>query len=240
MRYAITCCIHGNMPALEAVLKDIDTCNVDEGRCLGDLVGYGPEPKACIDLVRERGWPTTMGNHEAAMFDAVMVEKFNPRARDSLHYSMGNIGKSERDWIKALPIERVEQDFYLVHGSPVGDKIYKYVISEDDGREALDAAQRTLTFIGHTHHPCVFRAGDPVKLTRESKFVFDGKTKTIVNVGSVGQPRDKDPRACWVLYDTKTQEIELRRVAYDTQEACRRMVDAGLPPLLGERIVKGV
>jgi len=206
------------------------------------VVGYGAEPRECVEFVRERNWPTLLGNHEAAAVTTPEVaERFNSNAKFGIYYTRGALTKVDRTWIKSLPLSLEEDGIQFVHGSPVPGQIYSmYVLSADEASQAFAAATRPLVFCAHTHLSMVVFEGQTVTHGKGIIQNIKPELKTIIGVGSVGQPRDKDNRACWVLYDTVKGEAEFRRVVYDYQEAAHNILDAGLPPSLAERLKTGV
>ncbi|MCW8131506.1 MAG: sigma-70 family RNA polymerase sigma factor [Planctomycetota bacterium] len=241
MKIAVLSCIHGNLPALEAVVKELDAAKPDQVYCLGDVINYGTEPSACIGIVRERGWTVLQGNHEAFVLEPAMLDEFNPFARNCGFFTLGALSASDRAWIKTLPLTASAAGIQFVHGSPVkGKEVRQYLLSQEDMKAGFEAMTAPLCFVGHTHVPMAMYDEATPKVSKDAVQQIDPKVKTIVNVGAVGQPRDRDPRACWVLYDSATKTLEYRRTSYDTQEACRRIKDAGLPAKMGERLLTAV
>ena len=242
MKTAFICCIHGNLQALEAVGADIAAQKADRVFCLGDVVGYGANPHECVDYVQTRKWPVLMGNHEAAIIDPAIADDFNPMAKLTLYYTMGALNKNDRAWIRTLPATLEEAGFQLAHGfpAPTPETWRRYVITTDDAAAAFALATRKWLFVGHTHRSIAFFKTDPISYSRESICKLDRNTPAIVNVGSVGQPRDKDPRACYAILDEATGQVELRRVTYDVARAVEEMKDAGLPLKMAERLLTGI
>ncbi|MBE7464988.1 MAG: sigma-70 family RNA polymerase sigma factor [Planctomycetes bacterium] len=241
MKIAVFGCVHANLPALDAVLQEIDAAKPDRVYCLGDVISYGSQPRECIQRIRERGWPVLRGNHEATVLNPSMLDEFNPFARNCGFFTLGALGPEERTWIETLPLTLNEHGIFFAHASPVTGKEYlQYLLSQETFQEAFEVLPANLAFVAHTHIPLVAFNEQPFRGSREPSMTIDPNVKTIVNVGSVGQPRDRDPRACWVLYDTASREVAFRRTAYDTQESCRRIKAAGLPVKIAERILTGV
>jgi diadenosine tetraphosphatase ApaH/serine/threonine PP2A family protein phosphatase len=239
MRIAFLSCIHGNLQALERVDRDVAACYPDAVYCLGDVIGYGAQPRECIDLVRARGWPTLLGNHEEIVLKPDTAERFQPYARAAIYFSMGALTDDHRAWIRTLPETIEGEGFQLVHGSTHGIRTQQYVLKPEEADEALRAASQPLVFNGHTHVPMVFHRLQEVVIDKERCQKLPPGRQAVVNVGSVGQPRDRDARACWVLYDTVRAEVEYRRLEYDNAEAARRIREAGLPVKLAERLMSG-
>ncbi len=240
MKHALLCCIHGNLVALEAVARDIDACSPDRIWCLGDVIGYGAQPRECLDLVMKRGWPTLLGNHEQMVVAPGKLEEFNPLARAVIYFSLGAITDAQRAWIRGLPESIDQPGFQLVHGAPFGDKSRQYLLTPEDARNSFAAATRPLVFHGHTHITKVFHGGDAPEVSKEPVQTVARGARALVDVGAVGQPRDRDPRASWVLYDDVAGRIEFRRVPYDIAEAQRRHRVAGLPDKLAQRLAEAV
>jgi diadenosine tetraphosphatase ApaH/serine/threonine PP2A family protein phosphatase len=240
--------VHSNLEALRAVLEDIRLQGIQEIYCLGDVIGYGPNPRECLDLVREKCRVCILGNHDqAAMFDP---DGFNPLAlravywtRDQLENGASPALINQRwDFLGELPRSREEPDFLFVHGSP-REPTNEYVFPEDvyDHRKMTDLFGRIkmYSFQGHTHIPGVFTASgeflSPDECDYEYPLVGD---KTMVNVGSVGQPRDNDPRACFVIIDGPL--LTFRRVEYPFDETARKIyAEPDLDNMLGDRLREG-
>jgi diadenosine tetraphosphatase ApaH/serine/threonine PP2A family protein phosphatase len=241
MKIAFLSCIHSNLPALEAVERDLSAAGAQKVYCAGDIVGYGAQPRECVNFVRERGWPTVIGNHEQAMFNTEYSDQFMPAARAALFFSMGTLGRAERDWVQTLPESVVEQDFQLVHGFPSKqDTCRRYVLTVEEAQAAFAEAARPWVFLGHTHVPLSFFKTAPISYSKDAEWKLDKKLPALLNVGSVGQPRDKDPRAGYALFDTDTQTVSIRRVKYDNEKAAALIREAGLPDRLGQRLLTGV
>ncbi|MBN2490371.1 MAG: metallophosphoesterase family protein [Planctomycetes bacterium] len=237
-RIAVISDIHSNLEALEAVLAEIDRLGCQEIICLGDLVGYGPDPEASVDLVMERCGVVLRGNHDDALFRPVL--DFNPIARNAINYTrkimkpgLVRAGRKAKRWefLRHLPLQQLRGDWLLVHASP-NDPLKEYLLKtdllfcRDKIAEALERTPR-LAFVGHTHFPGVFdeklRFHEPRDL-RDGQYRF-GDGKAIINVGSVGQPRDKDPRACFVTVEA--DGARFHRVEYDFTAVQQKILASG-------------
>jgi len=242
MKIAFVADIHGNLPALEAVERDLASCAPAQIYCLGDVVGYGAEPWECLQHVRERGWGMLLGNHEAAIIEPAYAEVFNPYARAALLYSMGAIGKEGRAWLRTLPQVIETETLQLCHGWSHGTRRFQYVLSEQDVGNIFSESTRPTVVMGHGHFHALFcrPAGqEGSTYSRDLVQSVPVGARAVINVGSVGQPRDNDPRACWALYDDSSRCWEFRRVGYDAAEAARRIREAGLSEKLADRLLDG-
>lgn len=228
MKYAVISDIHANLEAFLSVLEEIDSLRPDAVVCLGDIVGYGADPNACVDIIRERGIPSVMGNHDAAASGATEPWNFNDAARDAVLWTRDELTNENKDLIAALP-DRIEtRHFMAVHGA-ISDPD-KYIFTRRDAEPEFRLMDDySLCFFGHTHVPAQYQP------TRGPG--ADGG-KSLVNPGSVGQPRDRDPRAAFLVYDTESG-VEFRRTEYDIRSAQRKIIENGLDSRLAERLSYG-
>ncbi len=241
MRYGIVADIHANLAAFEAVLTDMG--RVDSLWCLGDLVGYGPDPNECVELLRRHDHLCVMGNHDVAAIGRLDTSNFNPDAAWAAHWTAGQLTERSRLYLSALPERAVAEPFTLVHGSP-RSPIWEYITHE--GRAEPNFAQFGTQgcLVGHTHVPALYvqeTAGGPVlgRVPGPGDQVEVSLHRLIANPGGVGQPRDGDPRAAYAIYDTDTGILEWRRVDYPIHVTQQRMREFGLPPRLIERLDQG-
>ncbi|MGE0706473.1 MAG: metallophosphoesterase [Planctomycetota bacterium] len=254
MRYAVISDVHSNLAALEAVLADIDAEGVSEVLCLGDVVGYGPDPIECVDLVRARASVTVQGNHDEALVHGAYG--FHLRAREAVDWTRDLLrpgffsGLAVRErwaWITSLPLRHERGPDVLVHGSPRNPTSEYLLVSNIDrdreGFEEAFAATERLLLVGHTHFPCAVTDRYEVHAAgRDYCFGRHGEGRAIVNVGSVGQPRDGDSRACYAIVEEAADElwVRWRRVEYAVEETVARVAEvARLHPSLGERLKHG-
>lgn len=239
MRLAVLSDVHSNLAALEAVRDDMP--EVDEVWVLGDVVGYGPQPNEVIRLLQQMGARTVLGNHDGAAIGAVDARDFNPDAAEAIRWTAEVIDPNARAYLSALPETRCEGDLTAVHGSP-RDPIWEYIVSPQVAATNLDAFQSRHCLFGHTHLPVIFRVDDGrmevVPATPDSPIRIDAD-RALINPGSVGQPRDGNPQAAYLLLETERQLVEFRRVAYDIGRTQRLMREVGLPPRLAERLSYG-
>ncbi len=231
--------IHGNKDALDAVLADAG--EAERIWCLGDIVGYGPEPAACLAWVRERCAIALSGNHDYAVFEPSVVRDFNPNAARAADWTRAQLSAEEVAYLRSLPSLTEPAGVTLAHASPA-DPIWTYVLSVVDARDAFNAFGGALCFVGHTHVAACYREADGViervPFANDEPFsLADGRF--IINPGSVGQPRDRDPRAAYLWYDNTMQTVEWKRVAYDIAAVQVKIFAAGLPDRLASRLALG-
>jgi diadenosine tetraphosphatase ApaH/serine/threonine PP2A family protein phosphatase len=242
VRVLIISDIHANSTALEAVLQDAGP--TDETWCLGDLVGYGPEPNVVIERVRQLPRLTCMlGNHDAAVARRVELEAFNGDARRSLTWTQTILTADNVEFLRSLPrLPEVHSDVTLAHGSP-RDPTWEYILNSLTARLNFGQFSTSFCFVGHTHIQSLFQLdGDrdhiSMGMTRPGEVVVL-RPRVIVNPGSVGQPRDRDPRAAYAIFDTDMHTWEPRRTDYDIAFVQERIREAGLPPRHAQRLAEG-
>jgi diadenosine tetraphosphatase ApaH/serine/threonine PP2A family protein phosphatase len=236
MRIAILADIHSNWPALEAVMNDCG--EVDEVVCLGDVVGYGGQPKRCMDEVRRNGWLTLVGNHDRACTDSKVLGWFNEDAAMAISWTINQVGPKRLTWLANLPEADVKHGTLLVHASP-RDPIYEYILDRTTALINLGMLDGGVCFHGHTHVPGIFRFedGDAVHEYEVGPVELHGPV--LVNPGSVGQPRDGDCDASYGIWDVDSATFDFRRVPYDRERAKRAILRAGLPERFALRLDLG-
>ncbi len=243
MRYAVVADIHSNLEAFRAVLSDLERRGgCDELWCLGDIVGYGPDPHACIELLRRHKGLCVAGNHDWAATGKLDTADFNPEAAAAARWTAGQLAPEDADFLNSLPLEAGKEGFTLVHGSP-REPLWEYMLNVNSARENFAYLKTPYCLAGHTHSPLVFREaesgvslepfapGDKVKL---------GEERLIINPGGVGQPRDGDARASYAVYDSRAATVELFRVEYDIAAVQSSMKQKGLPLRLIIRLSYGI
>ncbi len=234
--------IHANLVALEAVLREVPR---DAPLWVtGDTVGYGPEPSDVLALLRERGAILVAGNHDLAVAGKIGTQEFNRDAADAVRLQRAWLSAEERDLLASLPLITEQDSFTLVHGS-VREPVWEYVLDSAAARACLQRAKTTHCCNGHTHLPAVFQWRDgttavDVREPREGSTIELSSGRALVNPGSVGQPRNGDPRAAWALLDTDARTVTFRRTRYDVATTQRRMRARALPPFLAERLTHGL
>ena len=243
MLLAVISDLHANLEATEAVFKDLDSVQPGGIVCLGDLVGYNANPNEVVDLVRARNIPCVMGNHDAACCGLEEPWFFRSAAKKAIEWTLGALRDDNKQYLRSLREQIRFKDFCLgVHGSPANRD--DYIIDWLDAMRAmehLDGKELRVCFFGHSHRVSLFSEQGAVPFTNghTGRFPLNGHGRFFVNPGAVGQPRDHDPRAAYLLFDVEQMSIEFRRVEYDLEGAQRRIVDAGLPPELARRLAKG-
>lgn len=240
MKFAIISDVHANEQALNVVLERIEGVGVDQTLCLGDVVGYNANPNECVDIIRERGIPTICGNHDAVACGMEEPWGFNPVALSAAMWTREEMREDNLEWLHSLPDTRKFGPVLVVHGSPSSRNQYMFTWEDIVTHVPYVVEQGcSVCFFGHTHSPGIFSADGVYKLDDDSKFTVGDEKCFFINPGSVGQPRDGDPRSAFGLFDTETNEFELARVAYPIKQAAERVVSAGLPDFLAERLFLG-
>ena len=241
MLYGICSDIHSNATAFKAVLESMRDNGVERKVCLGDIVGYGVDTDECVDLVRENMDFCLIGNHDSVAVKNESSEGFNPYAKQAIEWTQKHLSKDSVAYIRSLPYIHEENDICFVHASPLSPADWVYVTDLEDALNAFDHFSERYCFVGHTHSPVII-ASRPMaipKILDEYEYVIANTELLLVNVGSVGQPRDRDPRACWCLLDTETKCVRLIRVEYDIRKTQNRMKKQGMPSFLIDRLSVG-
>lgn len=244
MKIAIISDLHSNIEALQACIDKAKTLNVEQYVCLGDIVGYGPDPAVILDMVMSLPKVVVIrGNHEEALFGAY-YNKLRPHIQHTVDWTKQQLSEAQLNYLQALPYQQTVQGMTMVHATADQPDKWSYLHNLDQARKCMSAADTKLTFVGHTHQPQVFydtpskkikcltpQAGVSIPIYQQSRYV--------VNVGSVGQPRDENNAASFVVYDTDESELVFCRVAYEYAVTAKKIVDRGLPAPFAERLAKG-
>jgi diadenosine tetraphosphatase ApaH/serine/threonine PP2A family protein phosphatase len=250
VRVAVITDIHANLPALEAVLEAIDGAGIEEIWCLGDVLGYGAEPDECAELVRERCAVCLVGNHDLAVFGVLDVAAFSEAAAEAVAWTRDNVSEDSLATLRELEPAGEREGIGLFHASP-RDPVWEYVLSAEQADACLDAQATRIGLIGHSHVSLYFtRPGDNDEGEGEGEEIRGsqasddtlldlGTGRWLINPGSVGQPRDGDPRAAWLELDTGEQSARFHRTRYDVDRAAASIVAAGLPRRLADRLQVG-
>jgi predicted phosphodiesterase len=246
MRYLVLTDIHANLEALDTCLADARTRAFDATLVLGDLVGYGPDPNAVVERVQAlKPVAIVRGNHDKVACGLEQAEGFNSVAKSAARWTLEMLTPEYRDWLCDLPHGPILVDdvVEICHGSPFDEDAY--IFDELDAVRALKVATRPLCLFGHTHYPVMFALSDGIVETdspsgaAESQLVLKDGAKYLLNPGSVGQPRDGDPRAAYAIVDVEARTVTTRRLEYAVQDAQRKVVKAGLPDVLAQRLALG-
>ncbi len=232
MRIAILSDIHSNLPALEAALSIVDAARVDAIYCLGDIVGYGASPNECLDIIRARATVVLRGNHDHAIVEPKLSRYFSKSGRAASEWTRKKLTPENIDFIGSLPFRLETEVCTLVHASPMEPEAWEYVLSLDVAEEQFTAFTTPVCFIGHTHIPIV--CGEDLRT-----FSFRKGVRMLVNVGSVGQPRDGNPQLSFGIFDTEKWEYRNVREGYDIEAAAKKIREAGLPDVLARRLFEG-
>lgn len=247
-RIAVISDIHSNLHALTAVLERIEEIGVDASYCLGDIVGYGARPVECLQLIRDKEIPSVQGNHDALVADGSQSLEFNIYSLAAVEHNRELLDAEALQWLGDLPAARnlpgEAKDAMcagkFVHGAP--DDRDRYLIYLDDLQEASEGLMKSegpgVCFFGHTHHPVIFD-GHHFERAQVGSYPLRANERNLVNPGSVGQPRDNDPRASFLWWDRKEHTINIERVEYDVEASRQEIFDADLPRILGDRLLEG-
>jgi predicted phosphodiesterase len=241
MKFAIIADIHANLEALQVVLEDAKEQNVTHYACLGDVVGYNANPKECLDIIREMGMPCVKGNHDEYCSMEEHLEGFNPHAAEAVQWTRNQLSEEDRKWLRQLKYHRFVANFSIVHATLDAPKRWGYVFPSDKFAAAASFTYQntSVCFFGHTHVPVAFIRDSVVRGGSYSRFRVEPGRKYFINVGSVGQSRDGVAKATYVIYDLNVGTIELRRLGYDIARTQKKVLDAGLPRRLADRLAEG-
>jgi predicted phosphodiesterase len=239
MKYAIIADIHANLEAFQTVLDDIKSQNISQIVCLGDVVGYNANPKECLKIVQDLNLPCVKGNHDEYCSSEDQLEGFNPHAAEAVHWTRNQLSTEDRQWLRDLKYSRMVANFTIVHATLDVPQRWGYVFDKLAAAASFPYQNTQVCFFGHTHVPVAFMRDTVVRGGTYSKFKIDPTKKYFVNVGAVGQPRDNNPKAAYVVYDLDGGTIELRRLDYDIPKTQQKIRDAGLPERLAERLAYG-
>jgi len=241
MRYGIFSDVHSNIDALQAVVKAYKKEAIDAYFCVGDVVGYAANPIECINEVRRLTKATIVGNHDRASIDLLSSNYFNPVAAQAIAWTKDHLDNKDRAFLQSLKFVYQDEDLTLVHGTLATPEDFSYMVDYYSARETFLLLKTPVCFLGHTHVASAFikAEGDTISYSALGEITIEGSCRYIINVGSVGQPRDSNPHAAYGIYDTKTKVVEIKRVAYDIQATRNRIADAGLPRFLGDRLLVG-
>jgi len=239
MRFAIFGDIHANLEAFEAVLADAKEHGCSSYVCLGDVVGYNASPNECMEIVQSLGCPVVKGNHDEYASTSSPVDNFNPLAEAAILWTREKLNLKEKKWLFDLPLVTTAGDFTIVHATLDDPAGWGYVLNQLDAAASFSRQETQICFFGHTHAPRLYVRDNSVIGLPLTTVRCESQKKYFVNVGSVGQPRDGDWRAAYAVFDSEVSEITLRRLRYDIVQTQEKILEAGLPFKLAERLQFG-
>jgi diadenosine tetraphosphatase ApaH/serine/threonine PP2A family protein phosphatase len=242
MRTAILTDIHANLEALTACIAAAEAQKVDRFVCLGDTVGYGADPNAACDIVRTKCQFAVLGNHDAAASGRMDYSYYYAAAREVLDWTALHLSPENMAWLRGLPYSVTESDVMFGHGSPRDPAAFEYVFALEQAEDLLVRAEKLspLTFIGHSHLQRAFLLGETVRDVWHERVTIEKQRTYLCSIGSCGQPRDYDPRACFGVWDDLERVVEFHRVPYDAEVTARKILEAGLSPHFARRLLHGV
>ncbi len=243
MRYLIFSDLHSNLESLQSFSEIIQTIAHDKKVFLGDLVGYGPDPNACVDWIRENADIALSGNHDYAVVGKTELTYMNSYAYKACLWTRRKLTPKNKKFLRGLPTEKVADGVHWVHSSPHEPEEWHYVVSRKDGKINFDHFSTPLCFLGHSHQPVIIEQDQDGAITdciSPTKWDLEPDHRYIINVGSLGQPRDDNPKPAFVIYDSTRKTIEYQRYEYDFATTQKKILKSGLPPFLAERLEKGV
>ena len=239
MRFAIFGDIHSNLEALQAVLADAQECGCTHHACIGDVVGYNANPHECVQILRDMGCPVVQGNHDEQACLTDSHDIFNPLADAAIRWTRKNLTQEDKDWLSSLRLIRQVRDFTIVHATLDTPHQWGYVFNQLDAAASFSYQFTNICFYGHTHSPRVYVRDETIRALPLDQLQIEHGKKYFINVGSVGQPRDGDWHAAYCIYHPDKNLVELRRVEYDINTAQDKVIDAGLPQRLADRLALG-
>jgi predicted phosphodiesterase len=245
MKYAIISDIHGNLEAFQAALNEIEKAGIKYIFSAGDIVGYGPDPEECIKIIRSRGISSVMGNHDYAVNEVSEEELFNAYARLAIRWTREKLSEEDKTFLKSLPFSLVKDEFTIFHGTLDPEEPFNYILMSDDAELSFKNMKTWVGFFGHSHSAGCFIKDSNGIISYRSGIIdctieLDPENKYLINVGSVGQPRDGNPNGAFAIFDTDEKTVSIKRFAYDIDKTAKKIIDSGLPRFLAERLYEGV
>jgi diadenosine tetraphosphatase ApaH/serine/threonine PP2A family protein phosphatase len=242
MRWAILSDVHGNLEAFQAVIGDLRAEKADQIAFLGDVVGYGADPNECLSLLRNLTDWVIAGNHDYGAVGLTNIDVFNPMARSAILWTREKLSEENQAYLRQLLLLRNNGNVTFVHATPNQPEEWYYLFTFPEAEEAFLSLSGDLAFVGHSHRPLILtKAGSgEVEAVNLEETVLKPGVRYIINVGSVGQPRDGHPEAAYGLYDEDTKRFRLKRLPYDVETAQRKIIRAGLPSFLAQRLSRGI
>jgi len=241
VRIGVISDIHGNLEALEAVVAVLRDKGATQFVCCGDIVGYGSDPNLCVEAIRRMRCTCVAGNHDYGAIGKVPIDGFNSVAAQALLWTRGRLTESNRLFLEKLPLTAEEGPLFVVHSSPSAPAAWEYVLNLRAADREMEHYAGGVCMVGHSHQPFAAerQPGRPARIVRGDTFKVLAKARYFINAGSVGQPRDCDPRACCLMYDEAVQEVTYLRVAYDIAAVQAKIRAAGLAEYLASRLESG-
>jgi predicted phosphodiesterase len=239
MKIALFGDIHANLEALEAVLADAKAQECDSYVCLGDVVGYNANPSECLEIIRQMDCPVVKGNHDEDAGGDHSLEMMNPIAAEALQWTREQLTDEQREFLARMRMVRQVEDFTIVHSTLDQPNVWNYVTNKFDAMSNFSYQFTQVCFHGHTHVPRVFVRGTKVQDVPPESIAIEDGMKYFINAGSVGQPRDGDWRASYCIYDMDAKTIYFRRLDYDIETTQKKILEAGLPEVLANRLADG-
>jgi len=241
VKFGIFADVHGNLEALEAVLRLLRDRGATRFICCGDIVGYGPDPNLCVETIRRMHCSCVAGNHDYGAVGKVLIDGFNSAATQALRWTRSRLTESNRLYLENLPLTAKEGALFIVHSSPSAPEAWEYVLTVSEAAREMERYAGGVCVVGHSHQPFAAErlTGRPARLVREDTFRVLPDARYFINAGSVGQPRDGDPRACCMVYDDDKQTMTYLRVTYDIPAVQAKIRAAGLPEYLASRLESG-
>jgi predicted phosphodiesterase len=242
MRYGIFSDVHSNLEAMTAVARAMKSDGAEDYFCLGDFVGYYSNPNEVIELIDSlRCWKMVLGNHDAALLGKTSLSKFNAPAAEAINWTKTRIKPQHLRFLESLRLREEIGDIQLVHSSPYQSEEWHYLTGQEDLERNFRYFQGLVCFFGHVHKPFIAeqKKDGSVRILPETDYQLQKDCRYLVNVGSVGQPRDGNPKTCYVMYDTSVQKLSVRRIDYDYETTVKKTLEAGLPEYLAQRLKTG-
>ena len=240
MRYGIFADIHSNLEALDAVIRAYKKEAIDNYICVGDVVGYATNPNECVDKIRAFARVSVAGNHDWASVNLFSIDYFNPAAKEAILWTRHNLDEESRYYLESLKLIYKNEDLTLVHGTLDNPGDFDYMINADTAGKTFRLQETNVCFVGHSHVAGFFIKDSSIYYCEEAATDIKKENKYIINVGSVGQPRDGNPKATYCIYDTDKKEVLIKRVDYDIRTTRRKIIEAALPHFLGDRLFLGM
>ena len=231
--------IHSNLEAFTAVLEGMKSHRPDRYICVGDIVGYGANPRECLEIVRAMNPVLVAGNHDWAAVGKIDSSYFNYYAKEAIDWTASLLTNEEKKFLEDLPLTIVEEMLTVAHSTMFKPELFSYVQTSYDAHLSFEMMTTPVGFVGHSHIPVTFLCQDYISFTLDKKIVLEAGEKALINVGSVGQPRDENPQAAYGIYNVEDGVIDLHRIDYDVARAARKIKDAGLPTILADRLFIG-